>query len=254
MPRTYTVFGADPRQVYLAKLLELRGFSILHTTQEFPDSDTLLLPLPSVSQDGLITGSAQNFESVLQSRRAGTSVWGNGLQQYRSLGESLGIALHNYTDYPEFETKNAIPTAEGAIQIAMEQLPTTICGGQFLVIGYGRIGSALAERLTHLGGAVTVARRTTTPIPYPCDITGVYGSPLCDYDAIFNTVPFPVFSEEHVNRTREDCLLMDLASHPGGIAKTGSRRLVHALGLPAKAAPKTAAAIMFDILLSKEEE
>ena len=40
---------------------------------------------------------------------------------------------------------NAIPTAEGAIQIAMEELPVTLNGSSALILGYGRLGKVLAK-------------------------------------------------------------------------------------------------------------
>ena len=43
-----------------------------------------------------------------------------------------------------------MPTAEGAIQLAMEELPITLHGARVLVIGYGRLGRVLADRLAGL--------------------------------------------------------------------------------------------------------
>ena len=42
---------------------------------------------------------------------------------------------------------NAVPTAEGAVQIAMQELPITISQSRCLIIGNGRIGKALHTRL-----------------------------------------------------------------------------------------------------------
>ena len=41
----------------------------------------------------------------------------------------------------------------------MEQLPITIHGARVLVVGFGRVGRALAQRLAALGAKVTVAAR-----------------------------------------------------------------------------------------------
>ncbi len=60
----------------------------------------------------------------------------------------------------ELAVANAVPTAEGAIQIALEELPITLHGARALVIGYGRLGKALAQRLDGLGARVTVAARS----------------------------------------------------------------------------------------------
>lgn len=52
-----------------------------------------------------------------------------------------------------------MPTAEGAIQLAMEELPITLHGARVLVIGYGRLGRVLADRLAGLKARVSVAAR-----------------------------------------------------------------------------------------------
>ena len=48
-----------------------------------------------------------------------------------------------------------MPTAEGAIQLAMEELPITLHGARVLVIGYGRLGRVLADRLAGLKARVS---------------------------------------------------------------------------------------------------
>ena len=54
---------------------------------------------------------------------------------------------------------NAIPTAEGAIQIAMEEMPVTIHGSKAFVLGFGRVGETLAKMLNGIGAKTYVAAR-----------------------------------------------------------------------------------------------
>lgn len=253
MPHSYSVFGADARQVYLASLLEQAGYSTIHTVDTVRFQDIVILPIPSLTGSGEVRGAQLPFTTLLRSAPTGTIFWGSGFAPFQALAEELGLRLCEASSSPQFAEENAIPTAEGALQIAMEELPTTIHGGRFLVIGFGRIGRQLAARLDALGGAVTVSRREPGNLPYRQDQTGNYQFPLSEYDAVFNTAPSLVFSREDCLATREDCLLIDLASAPGGIAKDGGRRLIHALGLPAKVAPKTAAAILLSIILEEME-
>lgn len=253
MPKTYSVLGGDARQRWLASMLTADGFSVTHSTDTFTPADVVILPIPSLSVDGTIRGTTQQLSDVLSTLSPGTTIWGSGLAKHADQAEAHQVHLLEFTNFESFATQNAIPTAEGAIQIAMEELPATINGGRFLVIGYGRIGTKLAALLDALGGIVTVARRQPIRLPYQVDRTGDYQMPLYPYDAIFNTVPSPVLSAQQCAATKEDCLLVDLASAPGGIAKDGGRRVIHALGLPAKVAPKTAARIMKDIILSETE-
>ncbi len=94
-----------------------------------------------------------------------------------------------------YHTANALPTAEGALQIAMEELPITIHDARALVIGFGRLGRALAPRLRALGARVWVcARRYEQRAAAESMGLGSEGTDrlpdwLCSYDLVFNTVP-----------------------------------------------------------------
>jgi len=59
----------------------------------------------------------------------------------------------------EMAVLNAIPTAEGAIQIAMEEMPITLHGSNALILGFGRIGKILAKMLHGIGSNVYVEAR-----------------------------------------------------------------------------------------------
>ena len=55
------------------------------------------------------------------------------------------------TAVDEIAIANSIPTAEGAVQLAMERLPITIHGANALVLGFGRCGVTLARLLKAMG-------------------------------------------------------------------------------------------------------
>ena len=61
---------------------------------------------------------------------------------------------------PELECLNAVPTAEGCLELLLRLRERTIWESGFLVLGYGRVGRAVARRLVLLGGRVTVAARS----------------------------------------------------------------------------------------------
>jgi len=144
---------------------------------------------------------------------------------------------------------NAVPTAEGAVQLAMEHLPITIHNSRVLVIGFGRLGRALAPRLRALGARVWVcARRYEQRAAAECMGLGSEGMDrlsdwLCSYDLVFNTVPAPVLGVEELAALKEGALVIDLASRPGGVdldaAAALGVRVVWALSLPGKVAPVT---------------
>ena len=167
-------------------------------------------------------------------------------------------------DTAERPIGNALPTAEGALQLAMEATDRTIHGSRCLVTGFGRIGRLLAERLQALGAHVTVSVRRYSDIAwasawgYACLQTGRLAGTLGGFDLIFNTVPALVFDAERLRELREDCVILDLASAPGGVdldaAKDLGRNVRAAPGLPGKVAPRTAAAAIRDSIYHILEE
>lgn len=57
-------------------------------------------------------------------------------------------------DMDEMAILNSVPTAEGAIMMAMQELPITIHGSTAVVVGLGRTGFTLARALLALGARV----------------------------------------------------------------------------------------------------
>ena len=62
------------------------------------------------------------------------------------------MTVTDYLRREELCLANAVPTAEGAIRIAMEETARTLHGASALVVGYGRIGMALAAGVGHADG------------------------------------------------------------------------------------------------------
>lgn len=139
---------------------------------------------------------------------------------------------------------------EGAIQIAMEELPSTLHGARALVIGYGRLGKLLAHRLSALGAKVSVAARSCADLAwieaygYGVEHSGQLEGWLCCYDLVVNTVPARMLDGSVLSDLRPGCLVIDLASKPGGVDFDAASRLgikaIWALSLPGKVAPVTA--------------
>ena len=133
------------------------------------DLDALILPMP-VTQDGgfLHTpfgSSAIRLSALLPLVRAGGMVLGGRLTaQERTLIENVGLRAFDYAAAETFALRNAVPTAEGAIQIAMQELPVVLHRLPVLILGAGRVSRALQPRLRALGAEVTVAARRCTDL------------------------------------------------------------------------------------------
>ncbi len=283
---TFAVLGGDLRFVYLAGSLVQEGFSVItagfdHTdlpdcvtgctnmAQAIRGADCVVLPLPvstdKVTLNAPFSRSLMPIADLLCGLTPAQKVIGGQLspELMQSLDEK-GVRAFDYFSREELMVQNAVPTAEGAIQLAMEELPMTIAGAACLVTGYGRIGKALCRLLKLLGANVTVAARRCSDraLAKTCGCEAIPLSSLPDageFDVVFNTVPALLFDEAILKMMPKSTLLLDLASRPGGVDFSAAARLgikaIWALSLPGRVAPKSAGMIIKDTVLNilKEE-
>lgn len=275
-----SILGGDLRQVYLARLLSEDGWMV--TTwglekgggdggaplDQALEGDILLLPMP-VCRNGMLhlplTDTELEAERLWARLRYDQLLLGGMTGDLsRRLMADYGLTLLDYYDREETQVANAVPTAEGALQLAMESTDRTLHDSRCLIIGYGRIGRLLADRLLALGAEVTVSARKYGDLAWieawGCRSvqTGALTGQLDRFDLIFNTAPALILDGTRLRETREDCVIIDLASAPGGVdleaAKRLSRRAIPAPGLPGKVAPRTAAAAIRDSVYHILEE
>ncbi len=172
--------------------------------------------------------------------------------------EQLLVTGQDFLSRNDFAILNAIPTVEGAIQRAMEKTAHTLSGSSALVIGYGRIGKLLAQRLTAMGVVVTVSARKAEDFAWirafglrALNTLQLQGK-LSGFDLIFNTVPHLTLPYMRLVEVKLDCLILDLASPPGGVDFKAAEKIGiqvdWVLSLPGKVAPESAALYMRDTL------
>lgn len=146
------------------------------------------------------------------------------------------------------------------MEIAMRETPVTLFGSTCLIVGYGRIAKVLARLLCAFGAKVRVAARRHSDLAWAriagCEAVHMpeLGDNLRDVDILFNTAPAAILGEEKLARLGRRCLIIDLASKPGGvdfeIAKTLGLKAIWALSLPGKVAPFTAGEIILSTILN----
>lgn len=278
MERThFWVVGGDQRQRRLAKLLRDDGHRV-HTFGLEEEQDGLeglsqahcvILPLPAEKPEGEIytplwTGRLE-VEQVLEGMAPGQLLCGGLLSP--NLVEKAGqrgIPAVDYYAREELTLLNAIPTAEGAIQLAMERMPTTIHNARIWILGFGRVGQALALRLQALGAQVCILARSPAQRALAASL-GLEAEPIrgmrewlhCPH-LVVNTVPAPLLGVEELSALREGAWVLDLASEPGGVDEKAAQALgvevVWARGLPGKVAPHTAAEYLKDTVYHIMEE
>ncbi|MBR6717621.1 MAG: hypothetical protein IKI77_04665 [Oscillospiraceae bacterium] len=141
------------------------GISSAEHIQSLPQAlDALLLPMP-VTQDGLFLYTPFGSNAIRLSallplvKPNGIVLGGRFRESERKAIESAGLRAADYAKEETFALRNAVPTAEGAIQIAMQELPVVLHRLPCLILGAGRVSRALQPRLRALGAEVTVAAR-----------------------------------------------------------------------------------------------
>lgn len=223
--------------------------------ESLKESDIIIFPLPISRDDKNLNVKSDKkieLEMIIDKISVTQIVMGGGLtEKVKKIFSDRGINIIDYFDRQELAVANAIPTAEGAIEIAMKELPITIYGSQCLVTGFGRVSKALINVLNGLKAKVTVVARKYEDLEwakiYGCEARHMRDLYLAveDQDIIFNTVPYKIMDEKVLKNIKKDCIIIELASSPGGIdlelAKAANINLKMALGLPGKVAPKTAA-------------
>lgn len=146
---------------------------------------------------------------------------------------------------------NAIATVEGTIKIAIQEREETIFESNVLVCGFGRIGKIMCDRFRALGANIYCTARKEKDltwirekryIPLTYDKVAENGE---KFDLVINTVPTMVLKEKEINSFKQDVLIIDVASNPGGVDKDYAMqkniKVITALGIPGKEMPKAAA-------------
>jgi len=282
------VLGGDARQIAMVHALSTFGYEVfcwgLGECNEavgsamvgkcwdevVAQSDAIVLPLP-FSSDGVRLNCPLEADApwpritaILDAAR-GKQVYGGRLsEEMIAYARERGIVTTDYFQSESLQLRNALPTAEGAIAIAMKELPVTIDGLCCAVIGYGRIGRLLSQKLKALGATVTVYARRSE-IRAEAEVNGHSARPLSEENgysdlrklppncrAIFNTVPVWTLTRDILEEISKNCVLIDLASAPGGIdvgaAQELGLRSVWGTALPGKCAPESAGIILAQTL------
>jgi dipicolinate synthase subunit A len=224
-----------------------------------------VLPVQGAGQDGKVYTEKGvdpcyiDVDGLKRMDRGATVFVGIGNPALRKLCEDAAVPLVEYREADEFAIWNSIPSAEGAIQMAMEATPFTLFGSRSLVLGYGRTGKALALLLRGLFSEVTVAARKELDFARIW-AAGYKHAPwhrlehlVEESDVIFNTVPALVLTREVLSGAPKHAVIIDVASAPGGTDFAAARELgltaKLAPGLPGIVAPVTAGKIIAELIV-----
>ena len=241
--KSFAIIGGDLRQTTLASSLQEDGYQVViygfdkdmdykcfnmaENLDYALSRDVVVLPVPVSSDGRKINAPFSNHDIPVDDIISGVTpdsiVLGGRVSDYMMKQlEHKEVRCIDYLEREELAIKNAIPTAEGAVQIAMEETPTTIWGSKCLVIGYGRIGRTLSSMLKGLGAEVCVSARKYSDLAWieACGcksrIRGAINTEFANFYIFFTPVPSMVINKATLTRISPGALVIDLASKPGG--------------------------------------
>ncbi|MFD1426245.1 dipicolinate synthase subunit DpsA [Kroppenstedtia sanguinis] len=272
------IVGGDARQLEVIKSciegnakVSLIGFDNLQNpfsgavhrelSIQFVESvDLMILPIMGTDDHGLVDSIFTQRRIVLAEEHISAlpdhAIIFSGMAKpyLKNLCEKYSIRLVELLMRDDVAIYNSIPTVEGALMLAIQNTNITIHGSTCAVLGLGRVGMTLCRTLHALGARVKVGVRSPDQVaraeemglsPFLMkDLSAQVG----DLDLLFNTVPAQVVTEQVLNQMSYSCVIIDLASKPGGTDFTfAEKRGIKAMlapSLPGIVASKTAGRIL----------
>lgn len=272
-----TFIGGDKREVFLAGQLLERGYEVVFCGFEnhpaLPaaniddpvaatrDAAAVILPLSGLDQacrpkSAFSERPHQLTEEFFFALPAGIPLFiGWAEEEIKQLARKVNLVELAADD--ELAILNSIPTAEGAIALAMDNSPITIHGSRSLVTGFGRCAITLARMLAAIGSRVTVVARRAAQrarareMGFEAYSLAALPDHISRQQFIFNTIPAMILAEAILRRAAACHLIVDIASAPGGTDFSAAEQMglqaIHAPGLPGKVAPQSAGQILAQV-------
>lgn len=285
MCKKIAVIGGDMRMVYLADMLAKKynvltygqelaniktdAMKIDNLKNAIELSDIIIGPIP-FTKDGesVPVGFSKEkivIKEVAEQCKEKTLIAGAISDEVCSYVSENGGKTIDLMKNESLTVLNTIATAEGTIEIAMSKTKRILQGSKVLVLGYGRVAKVVAQKFAALGAKVTCAARRPEVLAW-IEVDGYdflninelgentsktdenkkeKESNLGSFDIIINTPPTMILNRDRLLKLKSDCLVIDLASYPGGVDREAVKELglnfEWTLGLPGKVAPITAA-------------
>lgn len=274
--KNISIIGGDLRIVKLVDMLNADGYNVYtygleqaniddiqkcKSIEEVSEKSDIIVSSIPFTSDGVnvntpFSKNKISIEEVAKYIKGKTFIAGRIEEElYQKFSETKVIDL---LKREELTVLNTIATAEGTIQIAMEESTKTLHGSKILVMGFGRVSKILSNMLKGIGAEVHCETRTTVN----CAWIKAYGynpilldeldEELNKFDVIINTIPHIILNKERLKKVKKDCIIIDIASNPGGVDRNSAKELgikmIWALSLPGRVAPITSAEFIKETL------
>ena len=259
------LLGYSKRHDAFQKYINDKGldFQLYKTYDDIPDtidSDVIVFPIPTTKNgrlniDGAPFGALPE-DIINRSHKILLAITCN----YNSENNRF----FDISQWDDFAYLNAVPTAEGAIKLAIENFDKSISEQRIVITGFGRVGKILSDRLRGLGCDITVSARSLKDLYYARALN-IKTLPLSElhketdkFDIIFQTIPTPILSEKFLKNFPACGKIIELSSGMRGtdlkFAKDQNITVIDGTCLPEKTAPLTAGNIWAETVLKIVDE
>ena len=261
----FAIVGGDKRTAHMATLLAKRGYRVIRfgtvepliddkiytasTLQEAITNTSVIVCGVPFQKDGYLYFEKQMpsipLTELQRMLRKHHTVFGGVIpEDFRTLCEKRTIGCCDFLQAEPLTIMNAVATAEGAILEALLHKDTQLHLSKTLVLGYGRCAKVLADKLKGLSAQVTVCSEQSQELAYASSL-GFRTLPLSElpkkinrFEYVFNTIPAMVLTRPCLEKTRQDVLIIDIASNRVGVDYEAADSLQRAAffcpGLPGK--------------------
>ncbi len=269
------VIGGDKRTAYMIPFFKERGYRVIgykiyrrgdmeiemdgyaDSLKQAVESAEIIVGGIPFEKKGIV-----NLRELSRHIRKCHKIFGGVIPEaFRQECSERGISCFDFMKDESIAVFNAVATAEGAILEALLHKQTNIHHSKTLVLGYGRCGKVLCEKLKGLSARVTVCVDNSIELAL-AEAFGMETLPLKRlgerigvFEYIYNTVPALVLDEGILGKVEKDALIIDIASGRGGLdykeAEERQVKALHCLGLPGKYAGEISAKRLSEYILSK---
>ncbi len=278
----FAIIGGDRRTAYVASVLSRKGYHVVcfgtdryaadnriyhtHSLQDaLSKASVIVCGIPFEKNGGLYFEKALPPISLTELQRflrKHHQIFGGVIPvEFKRICEKRSIGCFDFMDAEPLTIFNAVATAEGAILEAFSRKDTLLHQSKVLLLGYGRCGKVLADKLKGLSAHVTVCTASATELAAASAMgfqtLAVSKLPLQieDFEYIFNTIPYPLLDRACLEQTSREVLIIDIASNQTGAdyeaGEALKRNLVFCPGLPGKYASRSCAEQLTEFVLEK---
>jgi dipicolinate synthase subunit A len=289
VPTSIAVLGGDAREIIMADLLCRDGFDVVtyglgsaacqaiglddglagvakleasSALEAVAGRRWLLCPAPGLGEGNVVYAPYARSpislnEAVLRASDVarGGIVLGRASSSLLALANAVPTSVYQTKDDEALRVRVATSAAEGLLALLVGRTDQVLRDQRILVLGYGATGAALADRLVLLGARVTVAARREESLAR-AEQQGAMIMPfddraaaMADATVVVNTVPSTSSMPLAVLKELDGCLVIDIASPPGGTdhpaAQAAGCPVTWIRGVAGERAPRTAGELQY---------